>query len=506
MFEETRTEQNIKLQQKQPFFMYKTLGDTLARQAKFVEAIAAYKQAIKLDLENANIYRALGSCYYRADNYQEAIINYKKAIDLQANQPIWVYKNLGNALAKQKQLDEAISIYEKAITIEAENASLYVGLGNLCLQKGDSERAFNCYLQAVEIEPNNRASYGRLGYFHNGHAPLTNAQLDKAINYYQKVTDRQTNFFLPYVYLGDSLTAKGNVDRAISYYQIATQNKLLQKYPELAESQASLEQTKQPNFIIIGAGKSGTSSLYEYICTHPQVLSALKKEMRFFNHKPNFNKGIDWYLSHFPPIPPGKKIISGEATPGYFGSNAQEVIQDLFPNIKLIAILRNPVDRAISQYNHWVRNGIERRTFQEAVNSEIEKLEEIFNSVDITDLNKPEKIRKICHQVRKGNSQEKVGYLWEGLYVYFLQKWTNYFAKKQLLVLKSEDFYARPEVEMTKVFTFLGLPNYRLPQYKKYNAGKYSSLDKQLYDRISEFFQPHNQRLEEYLNKKFDWS
>lgn len=506
MSNDKQSKQGIEIDCKQPFYVYKNLGDALAKQKQFGEAIAAYQKVIELESKNSVVYCAIGRCYNQSNNYQKAILNYQKAIALESNQPAWVYKNLGNALAKQKQLDEAISNYEKAIKIKSEDALAQVSLGHLYLQNRQPDKAFNCYLKAVQLRPNVKTSYGKLGYFHGGHAELNFNQLDKAIECYRKAIDKQPKFFLPYVYLGDSLTAKNELDQAISYYQKAGEKKLLEKYPELAESQDGLDKVEKPNFIIIGAGKSGTSSLYEYICSHPQIISSLKKELRFFNYKPNFHKGVDWYLSHFPPIPQGKNLITGEATPGYFGSDVQESIYSLFPNIKLIAIVRNPVDRAFSQYNHWVRNGIERRSFQEAVTSEIEKLESFLNSIDILELKKTEKIKEICRQVRKGNSKEKTCYLWEGLYVYFLQKWTNYFSKEQLLVLASEDFYAQPEVEMKKVNSFLGLPDYRLTQYKKYNAGKYSSIDEKLYGRISEFFQPHNQRLEEYLNRKFNWS
>ena len=344
-----------------------------------MKAIAAYQKAIELDSENSIVYRGMGYCYHQANNYEKAIINYKKAIALKEKQPYWVYINLANALVNQKQINEAIVNYEKATAIEAKKSSLYVDLGNFYLQQENSDKAFDCYLKSVQIEPGNGISYGKLGFFHNGHVSLSSNQLDKAIECYQQAIDKQPQYFLPYVYLGDSLTAKNDLDRAVSYYQMAGEKKLLAKYPELTKSKDSLDKVEQPNFIIIGAGKSGTSSLYEYICSHPQVISSLKKELRFFNYKPNFDRGINWYLSHFPPVPKGKNLITGEATPGYFGSNVQVPIYNSFPNIKLIAILRNPVDRAFSQYNHWVRNGIERRSFQEAVTAEIEKLEKVFD-------------------------------------------------------------------------------------------------------------------------------
>ena len=122
-----------------------------------------------------------------------------------------------------------------------------------------------------------------------------------------------------------------------------------------------------PEFIVIGAQRCGTTSLYAYLSSHPQVVPAIKKEVHFFDY--NFGKGLDWYRSHFPRWTP--MGVTGEATPYYmFHPNAAKRVYQVIPQTKLIMLLRNPIDRAYSHYHHEVRLGVESATFQEAIRLE----------------------------------------------------------------------------------------------------------------------------------------
>ncbi len=136
-----------------------------------------------------------------------------------------------------------------------------------------------------------------------------------------------------------------------------------------------------PDFPIVGAMKSGTSSLYLYTTQHPHVLPALKVEVHYFDI--NFNRGNKWYRSHFPTIfykfisrlIKRHKMITGEASPYYlFFPHSAQRIYTTFPNLKIIIILRNPVDRAYSHYFHSTRGGFESLSFEEAVKKESERL------------------------------------------------------------------------------------------------------------------------------------
>jgi hypothetical protein len=118
-----------------------------------------------------------------------------------------------------------------------------------------------------------------------------------------------------------------------------------------------------PDFLIIGAMKSGTSSLYRNLVEHPEVNPAVTKEVHYFTK--HFDRGPDWYGSQFPP---GPGRISGEATPTYmFHRGALDRMAAAAPNAKLIAILRNPVDRAWSHYRMRHSGGTETRGFREIV-------------------------------------------------------------------------------------------------------------------------------------------
>ena len=137
-----------------------------------------------------------------------------------------------------------------------------------------------------------------------------------------------------------------------------------------------------PDFIIIGAVRSGTTSLYYNMCKHPSILSASIDEIGFFDS--NYHLGIEWYKSMFPKKTEMNKIkektkfsITGEDTPFYFWKiDAANRIRKILPKIKLIAILRNPVQRAYSNYNLGLRAGTEKLTFEEAVRKELDTFPE----------------------------------------------------------------------------------------------------------------------------------
>src|SRR4030066_135636 len=126
-----------------------------------------------------------------------------------------------------------------------------------------------------------------------------------------------------------------------------------------------------PDFLIIGTQKGGTSSLFHLLIQHPQIhpLDSKVKEVHYFDRRRNYKKGELWYRSHFPlrdTINPGELV--GEATPAYlFFPDAAKRIQKDLPNAKLICLLRNPTERAISHYFMQVREKQECRPIMEAM-------------------------------------------------------------------------------------------------------------------------------------------
>ena len=135
-----------------------------------------------------------------------------------------------------------------------------------------------------------------------------------------------------------------------------------------------------PDFLIIGAQKGGTTSLYLYLNEHPNIGGAVIKEVSFFDK--NYHQGLAWYRAQFPT--PLRKLytrdvrkqnyIVGEASPGYLiYPHAPERIAKILPRVKLIALLRNPVERAYSQYRHNVERGYEQLSFADAIEAEEER-------------------------------------------------------------------------------------------------------------------------------------
>jgi hypothetical protein len=254
-----------------------------------------------------------------------------------------------------------------------------------------------------------------------------------------------------------------------------------------------------PDFIIIGAQRCGTTSLYNNLNRHLCVAPALKKEIHFFDV--NFDKGTDWYRAHFPSYlyryvrkVRDQRIITGEASPYYlFHPHVPKRVVELFPRIKLIALLRNPIDRAYSHYNHEVRKGFEKLPFLEAIEKEPERL-----LVDAEKMQEDENYYSFNHR--------HYSYLSRGIYVDQLKNWMRFFSREQILILKSEDFYSDPGTVMSRLQAFLKLPGLHMGNYGRYNYHPYAELGAAMRTHLINYFRLHNQELYEYLGMDFGWN
>ena len=208
------------------------------------------------------------------------------------------------------------------------------------------------------------------------------------------------------------------------------------------------------HFMIIGAQKSGTTSLHRYLERHPQLYMLPEKEVPFFTNDDYFRKGWKWYSEiFFHDAPLGKHW--GKATPHYMTRlDAPHRIFKEMPSIKLIALLRNPVERAFSHYRMMVKLGVESRSFIEVVE---EKLEDgKAQSERLFPPGTPEN-----------------GYLVMGEYGLILQEYFKTFPKDQLLVLFTEDLKKDPAGVLRRAMDFLGLDSRFMPDNLKklYHVG-----------------------------------
>lgn len=246
-----------------------------------------------------------------------------------------------------------------------------------------------------------------------------------------------------------------------------------------------------PDFIIIGAQKSGTTSLYRYLIEHPRIVPASAKQLDFFAHE-SFHRGTDFYLSQFPER--DEHLLSGEASPYYmFHPHAPRRIREFDPGVKLIAILRNPVDRAYSHYQHQVRNGREPLSFEEAITGEESRTA-------------AETARMLEDEAYYSKVHRRHSYLSRSLYASQLQSWLSLFAREQILTLGSERMFENPEPVLDRVTDFLGLPPLRLRTYNEYMPGSYwKEMLPETRERLIRYFRPHNRRLYELLGETYPW-
>ena len=249
-----------------------------------------------------------------------------------------------------------------------------------------------------------------------------------------------------------------------------------------------------PDFLIVGAQKCGTNSLYDLLSLHPGVERAITKELNYFNL--HFEKGVEWYRSQLP-LPRQKeerKPITGEATPDYlFYPDAARRAAQVVPQARLIVLLRNPVDRAYSHYHHQVRKGRETLGFEEAIEAEEERLR-----------GETDKMPK--DELSTSFNYRHFSYLSRGVYVDQLLRWSKHYSQEQMLVLKSEDFFERTPEALKLVLDFLDLSDWEPETWEIRNKGRYEQeMASATRRRLEEYFEPHNRRLYEYLGVDFGW-
>lgn len=254
-----------------------------------------------------------------------------------------------------------------------------------------------------------------------------------------------------------------------------------------------------PDFIIIGASRSGTTSLYEYLNQHPSIIRGVGKEIHYFDK--NFDRGIKWYKSFFPTKRKKSKLedkqngkcLTGESTPRYlYHHHAPKRVLQLLPNVKLIVVLRNPIDRAYSRYEQQAAVGLEELSFEDAIEQEENRITD-----DMKKMEKDENFYSV-YFYRKA-------YKTMGIYVNQLRRWFEYFPREQFLILKSEDLRSNPAQVYNQTIEFLGLPKHELDSFKAYRMRKYPTLSEKTRDKLSNFFRQYNEQLYQLLGRNFDW-
>lgn len=255
-----------------------------------------------------------------------------------------------------------------------------------------------------------------------------------------------------------------------------------------------------PQFLIIGGQRCGTTALYKKLIQHPAVLGAgLHKGVHYFDTA--YARGPQWYIGHFPRLATARRIqqqtgtypMTGEASPYYmFHPLVGERIAGDLPDVKLIAILRDPVERAYSAYTHEKARGFETETFDRALELEPARLQ-----------GEEDRLRSDPTYVSRHHQHN--AYLARGRYIEQLLRLEQIFGRDRLLVLDFDDVFDDVRHSMGELTRFLGLPDWTPEEIPQRNARPRSPLPDETRRRLDAYFTDCDQRLAQWWGRTPSW-
>jgi hypothetical protein len=255
-----------------------------------------------------------------------------------------------------------------------------------------------------------------------------------------------------------------------------------------------------PSFLVVGAQRCGTTSMYKTVTAHPGVLPAvLHKGVHYFDT--SYDKGPSWYRGHFPlertarrvAATTGGPVVTGESSPYYmFHPLAPERIARDLPGVRIVVLLRDPVERAYSAHAHESARGFETETFERAVELEPERL-----------AGEEERLR--ADPGYRSHAHQHNAYLTRGRYVDQLERLERLFGRERMYVVDSGDLFTDAEPVLDGLFAFLGVPPWRPASFDRHNARPRSSLDAGLRERLRAGYAADDERLAAWLGRPPSW-
>ncbi len=259
---------------------------------------------------------------------------------------------------------------------------------------------------------------------------------------------------------------------------------------------------RYPQALIIGVRKGGTRALINMLKCHPDIVAALE-EIHFYDRDENFKRGVRWYVEQMPTST--EHQITIEKSPYYFVSpTTPKRIHEISPKIKIILIVRNPIDRAVSDYNQLTRKRSNRGSFEDFI-----------------------------FQAPSGSGQVNTGCspVSASCYNVHFKRWLRYFDLDQIHIVDGDALISNPALEVKRVESFLGVSSYFTEDMFYFNATKgfycWTKLDKrkkvipdclgsekghtmpqlnnQTVQRLANFFKPHNERFFLQIRRRFNW-
>lgn len=252
-----------------------------------------------------------------------------------------------------------------------------------------------------------------------------------------------------------------------------------------------------PDYIIIGAARSGTTHLLGQLNAHPNVLPGPRETHFFDTHR--YAYGVGWYRLRFPASGEKKRaseggldpVLTGESSPSYLAHPSVPArLARAVPDAKLLVLLRDPAMRAASHWAWCLRQCGETRSFKDAVEAEIGPVGDDGGIRVPPDrrLGDPLIVRR-------------------GLYQPQLERWHSHFPPDRIMVIQSERWFRDPPTVMNEVCRYLGLPEQdELPRVMRNRNKPHEPYDEDVIEHLREFYRPWNERLAAYLGQDLDWN
>jgi hypothetical protein len=255
-----------------------------------------------------------------------------------------------------------------------------------------------------------------------------------------------------------------------------------------------------PSFLICGAQRCGTTSMYRTLSQHPMVLKArLHKGIHYFDT--GYGHSLAWYRGHFPArrlaarvaAETGTAPLTFESSPYYmFHPLAGERIHRDLPGVRLLVLLRDPVERAYSAHAHERARGFETEDFEGAIELEPARLA-------------GESERMTADPRYASHSHQHQAYRTRGQYIDQLERLEKLFGRERIHVVDSGDFFADPEPAYAQVLAFLGLPPHPGTVFERHNARPRAPMADATRMSLGEYFRPYDERLTRWLGWVPSW-
>jgi hypothetical protein len=255
-----------------------------------------------------------------------------------------------------------------------------------------------------------------------------------------------------------------------------------------------------PQFLICGAQRCGTTSMYRTLSQHPAVIKAvLHKGVHYFDT--GYGHGRSWYQAHFPlrstaarvTRRSGETALTFESSPYYlFHPLAQQRIAHDLPGVRILILLRDPVERAYSAYTHELARGYETEPFEKALELEPSRLA-------------GEEAKIIADPSYNSHSFQHHGYVSRGHYLPQLQRWEQLVGRDRMHVIDSDDFFSDPEPVWRSTVGFLGLSDTSIPRFEQHNARPRSAMPDSVRAQLTDGFAASDDALTAWWGRTPSW-